>query len=119
MKIESQTDVERVMAERDISFVFRPLMTEQPDGSYVARYPGADWSVTGPDSDQARTRLRDEELARIGDPTTADWKINAVRLHLSEGPIDGVYELSNETADRVIDAGTPAALDAEIAAIER
>ncbi|EUA17379.1 hypothetical protein I552_0580 [Mycobacterium xenopi 3993] len=45
--------------------------------------------------------------------------MEAVRRHLTEGPIDGVYELDNETADRVIDDGTQAALDAEIALIDQ
>lgn len=119
MKIETQADVERVMAERNISFVFRPVITEQPDGTCNARYPGATWSATGSDPDEARRQLRAEELARIQDPANADWKVEAVRRHLAEGPIDGVYELDNQTADQVIDAGTLEALDDEIATIER
>ena len=52
------------------------------------------------------------------DPESAGWKINAVRQHIERGPVEGVYELDNVTADRVIADGTPAALDAEIAAID-
>ncbi|EUA36335.1 hypothetical protein I549_1923 [Mycobacterium avium subsp. avium 2285 (R)] len=119
MKIETQADVERLMAERNISFVFRPSITAQPDGTWIARYPGADWSVSGRDAEEARRALHAEELTRMRDPNNADWKVEAVRRHLTEGPIDGVYQLDNETADRVIDDGTQAALDAEIAAIDQ
>lgn len=118
VKIENQADVERIMAERNISFVFRPSITAQPDGTWIARYPGADWSVSGRDADEARRRLHAEELTRMRDPNHSEWKVNAVRRHLTEGPIDGVYELDNETADQVINAGTQAALDAEISAID-
>lgn len=32
------------------------------------------------------------------DPANADWQVAAVREHLTEGPIDGVYELDAETS---------------------
>lgn len=119
MRIETQADVERVMMDRNMSFVFRPCITEQPGGSWNAFYPGAGWSVSGRDADEARSRLRAEEFTRMRDPNHADWKVEAVRRHLTEGPIEGVYELDNATADRVVDEGTQAALDTEIAAIDR
>lgn len=119
MRIETQADVERVMLERNVSFVFRPCITEQPDGSWNACYPGAQWSVSGRDADEARNRLHAEELTRMRDPNHSDWKVEAVRRHLNEGPIEGVYELDNATADRVVDEGTQAALDSELAAIDQ
>ncbi|EUA65509.1 hypothetical protein I553_10806 [Mycobacterium xenopi 4042] len=85
VKIENQADVERIMAERNISFVFRPSITAQPDGTWIARYPGADWSVSGRDADEARRRLHAEELTRMRDPNHSEWKVNAVRRHLTEG----------------------------------
>jgi hypothetical protein len=117
--IETQADVERLMIERNVSFVFDPLLTEQPDRTWVARYPGTDWSVIGHSSDDARARLRAEELNRMTNPGASSWKINAVRQHVEHGPIAGVYELDNDAADRIIQDGTPAALAAEIAAIEQ
>lgn len=53
MNVETQADIERLMVERKISFVFRPCITEQPDGTWVALYPAADWSVIGRDADDA------------------------------------------------------------------
>ncbi|CQD24577.1 hypothetical protein BN1232_06270 [Mycobacterium lentiflavum] len=119
MNVETQADIERVMVQRNVSFVFRPSVTEQADGNWIARYPGADWSVSGRDADEARQRLHAEQLSRMGDSTHADWKIEAVRQYLENGPIDGVYALDNDTVDRVVDAGTPAALDAAVAAIDQ
>lgn len=119
MIVETQADIERVMVERNISFVFKPSVTEQPDGSWIARYPGADWSVSGGDAAEARQRLHAEELARMGDSTHADWKIEAVRQYLEKGHLEGVYALDNGTVDQVVDAGTSAALDAALAAVER
>lgn len=116
MRVESQADIERVMVERKVSFVFRPSVTEQSDGTWVARYPGADWSVSGRDADEARQRLHAEQLSRMGDSTYTDWKIEAVRQYLEDGPIDGVYALDNHTVDRVVETGTRAALDAAVAA---
>lgn len=119
MNVETQADIERLMVERKISFVFRPCITEQSDGTWVARYPAADWSVTGRDVDEARECLRAEQLTRMRDPSYSDWKIEAVRQHFAAGPVDGVYELDNDIADCVVDTGTQAALDAAVAAIER
>ncbi|OBJ92997.1 hypothetical protein [Mycobacterium sp. 1245852.3] len=120
MNIETQADIERLMIERNISLVFKPSVTEQPDGTWVALYPGAQWSVSGRDAQQARQRLHDEQLARMRDPATLDWKIEAVRRHFSEdGPVEGVYALDNDITDHVLDVGTPAALGAAVRAIEQ
>lgn len=119
MTIETQADVERIMLDRNVSFVFQPVLTEQPDHTWIARYPGADWHTTGDTADQARARLRDKELQQIGTPEATDWKINAVRQHIEHGPIPGVYELDNTAADRALAAGTPEAMNTEIAALQR
>lgn len=119
MNVETQADIERLMIERNVSFVFKPSVTEQPDGTWIARYPGAQWSVRGSDAQQARQRLHDEQLARMRDPAACDWKIEAVRQHFSEGPVEGVYALDNDITDRVLDVGTPGALEAAVAAIEQ
>ncbi|WP_293003779.1 hypothetical protein [Mycobacterium sp.] len=117
MTITTQADVERIMIDRDISFHFQPLVAEQEDGSWTAAYPGADWNVTGATADEARAQLRAEELQRIGTAEAASWKVNAVRQHIEQGPIPGVYELDNAAADDAIAAGTTAAMNAAIAAL--
>jgi len=114
--ITTQADVERIMIERNVTFVFKPLITEQPDGTWTARYPGADWSVTGDTEADARAQLRAEELRIIDTPAATDWKINAVREHFENGPVPGVHVLDNAAADRALAAGTPEAMSAEIAA---
>lgn len=119
MDIETQADIERLMVERNVSFVFRAVVTEQPDGTWVARYPGAQWSVRGRDAQHVRQLLLDEQIARMRDPSERDWKIAAVRQHFSQGPIDGVYVLDNNTVDHVLDAGTSDALDAALATVEQ
>jgi hypothetical protein len=43
MTIETQADVERIMLDRGVSFVFQPVLTEQPGGGWIAHYPAADW----------------------------------------------------------------------------
>lgn len=106
------------MVERNVSFHFQPLLTEQPDSTWIARYPGAAWSVTGSSQADARARLRAEELRRVDTPDASAWKINAVRQHIDHGPIPGVVELDNAAADRAIRAGTPEAMNAELAAVD-
>lgn len=116
--INTQADVERIMVDRNVSFHFQPLLTEQPDSTWTARYPGADWSVTATSEADARAQLRAEELRRIDTPDASAWKISAVRQHIDHGPIPGVYELDNAAADRAIQAGTAEAMNAELAGIE-
>ena len=57
-------------------------------------------------ADEARRRLHAEQLTRMRDPNYSDWKVQAIRQHFAEGPIDGVYELDNVVADRVVDDGS-------------
>jgi hypothetical protein len=45
------------MAERNAAFIFRPIVSQQPDGSWRARYPGAEWSVTATSSTGATHKL--------------------------------------------------------------
>ncbi|MCA4734127.1 hypothetical protein H8Z64_07185 [Mycobacterium avium subsp. hominissuis] len=114
MQIQSQADIERLMIERNVSFVFRPSVAELPDGTWVARYPAADWSVMGCCSEEARQRLHAEQLSRMRGANHSDWKVEAVVRHFAEGPVTGVYELDNAVADSVIEAGTQEALDAAV-----
>src|SRR5258708_32829173 len=106
MKVETPADIERLMVERNISLVFGPSVTVQPDGSWAACYQAADLSVRGHDADEARQRLYAEQLTRMRDPNHSDWKVEAVLRHLADVPIDGDYEGNNGVADQLIDAGT-------------
>lgn len=115
MTITTQADVERIMIDRDISFHFQPILTEQPDRTWQAHYPAADWSVTADTAEQARAKLLQAELDRIDTPEANAWKIAAVRQHIEHGPIPGVYELDNAAADQAIAAGTDEAMNAAIA----
>jgi hypothetical protein len=119
MTITTQADVERIMVDRDISFHFQPVLTEQADGTWTAAYPASDWHASGATADAAREQLRAEELRRIGTPEATSWKINAVRQHVEHGPIPGVYELDNAAADDAIAAGTTEAMNAAIAALSQ
>ncbi|EUA17378.1 hypothetical protein I552_0579 [Mycobacterium xenopi 3993] len=78
MKIETQADVERLMAERNISFVFRPSITEQPDGTWIACYPGADWSVSAatPKRHAERCTLRSSPECATPRMPIGRWKLS-------------------------------------------
>ncbi|MCA2249779.1 hypothetical protein JF729_18540 [Mycobacterium intracellulare] len=109
-----------IMRERGTAFVFRPQVHRQSDGSWLAHYPGADWSVTGDDSLSALEKLGQAQLDRLRDPGEADWQTAAVRQHLENGPVPGVYEIDNETHARIHSSQDPQAeLNAVIAALDR
>lgn len=86
MNIHSRDDMADLMRERGVSFVFTPVVAEQPDGTWVAHYPGAEWEVTADDAETARLRLRAAEQDRMRDPAGSDWQVAAVRKYLTEGP---------------------------------
>ncbi|MGJ6127032.1 hypothetical protein QN239_31065 [Mycolicibacterium sp. Y3] len=120
MKIETQADVERLMMEQGIAIHFRPIISEQPGGTWIARYPCASWFATGSDANDARERLREEGIRHMPDPANAEWKVEAVRRYYADGPLEGVYIFDKETADRIFATdATTEALDNEIAAIDR
>ncbi|MCH9728198.1 MAG: hypothetical protein K0U84_00675 [Actinomycetia bacterium] len=110
----------RIMAERQSAFVFDPVTTQEADGTWLSRYPGADWSVTGDTCEDAETRLYAEELVRMRDPETARWKSHAIVAYVENGPIAGVYEISLEDNERIMAAPDPnAALKDMIAELDR
>ncbi|WP_292981276.1 hypothetical protein [Mycobacterium sp.] len=119
MTIETQDDYDELLRTTGTSFVFLPLLTHNPDGTWTARYPGADWDVTAPDEAGARQQLHDAQRQRLGDPAKGDWQLNAVREHFAHGPIPGVYHLDAETAARVHNPPSEEELNKAIAHIDR
>lgn len=117
-KIESRADMDDLMRTTGTTFVFVPQITENEDGTWTARYPGADWDVSGPDESSARDQLGIEQRKRMGSGADDDWQIAALNLHLAEGPIAGVYELDAETAERVHNPPNFDALQAALAEID-
>lgn len=119
MNIHTRDDMADLMRERGVSFVFTPVVTKQPDGTWLAQYPGADWDVTADDAETARLRLRAAEQDRMCDPAGSDWQVAAVHKYLTEGPIAGVYELDAEASARIHASCDEAQLDAMLEAIDR
>lgn len=117
--IETRDDYYELLRTTGKSFVFMPVLTENQDGTWTARYPGASWDVTAPDEAGARQKLHDTQLKRIGDPDQGDWELAAVREYFAHGPIPGVYELDAETAARVHNPPNEEELNKAIADIDR
>lgn len=118
-KIESRADMDDLMRTTGTTFVFVPQIVEGVDGTWTARYPGADWGVSGPDEASVRDRLGVEQRKRMGSGADDDWQIAALNLHLADGPIAGVYELDAETAARVHNPPNFDALQAALAEIDQ
>ena len=119
VNIESRTDMEDFMRTTGTTFVFVPQIVENEDGSWTARYPGAEWEVSGPDELSARDQLGIEQRKRIGGAADDDWQVAALRMYLGGGPIAGVYELDADTAARVHNPPNFDALKAALAEIDQ
>jgi len=69
---------------------------EQSGGSWTARYPEADWSVSAPTEEQVRQRLGEEVVRRQGAGENAlAYADDVYRRHL-RAPVAGVYAMKNE-----------------------
>lgn len=118
--IHTRDDYYELLRTTGKSFVFMPIVTPNEDGTWTARYPGANWDVSAPDEAGARQKLHDSKLQHMGDPGQDDeWELNAVREHFARGPIPGVYELDAETAARVHNPPSEEELNKAIADIDR
>ena len=89
------------------AFVFRPVIEQRDEKTWIARYPGADWSAAGTSADDARNQLHIAALARLGNPDNSTWQDTASREPLTHGPIPGVYELTREQNTRVDNSPDP------------
>lgn len=108
-----------MMRQRRVSFVFRPQVQQHSDGSWIARYPRADWSVTAGSPTAAVHRLREAERDRMGDSRNGQWQAEAARDHLQHPRTPGVYQLGADMSARITDSRTPeAALDEIIAELD-
>ncbi|WP_234816540.1 hypothetical protein [Mycolicibacterium agri] len=119
MNVETRADMADLMRTTGVTFVFVPIITRGDDGTWTARYPGAEWEVTGPDETTVRDRLGFQQRQRMSADADTDWQLTAVRKHLAEGPITGVYELDAETSARVHNPPSVDALQAALAEIDR
>lgn len=117
--INTQEDFDELLRTTGKSFVFMPIVTQNDDGHWTARYPGTDWDVTADDEAGARHKLHDAQLGRMGNRAEGDWQLVALREHFAHGPIPGVYELDAETAARVHNPPNEEELDKAIADIDR
>jgi hypothetical protein len=102
-------EMTQLMIERGVAFTFRPHVSQLDDGSWQARYPGADWTATGASRDDAIANLGDAALNRRGTPDETSWQVAAVREHLARGPLDGVYEIPLDVNDRIMASKDPQA----------
>lgn len=100
-------DVSTHLRTTGAAFVFRPVIEQRDERTWVARYPGADWSATGTSEDDARNQLHKAARARIGNPNNSTWQDTAIHEHLARGPIPGVYELTREQNTRVDNSADP------------
>jgi hypothetical protein len=77
---------------------------EERGESWTARYPGADWSVSGTCADDALRRLGEEFVRRQSsgqDPLA--YADDVYRRHLLE-PVAGVYAVDNELYRELVHA---------------
>ena len=109
MAADSQQELACAMAERNAAFIFRPIVSEQLDGSWRACYPGAEWSVTATSSTDATHKLHAAQLDRLTDPRSADWQLIALRQHLDHGPVPGVYEIPADRYQHITSSADPQA----------
>lgn len=104
-------DLDDVPAEidRDWEFYSRPQVEQLADGSWRARYPVADWSVTAETRQAVIETLIAEDLRRVKeDPGYSVRKFKALHRHLTE-PIPGVYAITHEQGERARASGNPQA----------
>jgi hypothetical protein len=88
---------------RRYAFHMDPQVTSTRD-TWTASYPGADWSVSGPSSQEALRRLGEEFVRRQndGDDPLA-YADQLYRRHLRE-PVPGVYAVDNELYRELVHA---------------
>ena len=72
------------------------LITHRNDGSWQARYPEADWSVTADTEEAAKTKIREEAERRLsaGQDSTGT-PVDILERHLAH-PIPGIYAMDTE-----------------------
>jgi hypothetical protein len=89
--------------DRRYAFHLQPQL-ERSSGTWTARYPEADWSVSAPSKEQALQRLGEEFIRRqnAGEDPLA-YAEAVYRRHLRD-PVPGVYAVDNELYRELVHA---------------
>lgn len=97
--------------EADYVVLVRPQVRQDGNGSWVAQYPEADWSVTGTSEADARAKIRDEFGRRLrnGESEPSSLSEDVLERHRAK-PIPGIYVI-----DRNVYMSLREAPDAETA----
>ncbi len=105
----SDDQLTALMAQHGVAYFFMPQVSECANGTWEARYPAADWSVTAESRSSAIARLRAALLERRGTQDEDDWQLSAVRRHLDHGPVPGVHAIPLEVHERIMSSADPKA----------
>ncbi len=87
---EGRTNLEDFMRTTGRAFAFVPQIAQNEDGSWTARYLGAEWDASGVSEQSVRDQLGLELRKRMNGAVDDDWQTAALREHFAEGPIAGV-----------------------------
>ncbi len=88
---------------RRYAFHMEPQLEADGDG-WTASYPGADWSVSGGNREEALQRLGDEFVRRQNaNENPLAYADDVYRRHLRE-PINGIYAVDNELYRELVHA---------------
>ncbi|AYE99688.1 hypothetical protein C0J29_32520 (plasmid) [Mycobacterium paragordonae] len=116
--MDAKNELCDILRARGTAFVFRPLVTHH-EGVWRARYPGAEWSVSGNTRDEAASRLRDRALSGLTAGENRRWEDAAIQAAIEHGPLPGVYEIPMSEHEAIMASADPqAALDAALAVID-
>ncbi|BCI84530.1 hypothetical protein MTY66_61550 (plasmid) [Mycolicibacterium sp. TY66] len=81
--------------------VVRPLAEQQPDQSWKAWYPKADWSVSAATKPAALQEVRDEFERRLTAGLADDEPDAGLLAQHLASPIPGVYAIEHDTYMRM------------------
>jgi hypothetical protein len=104
-EINSQQDLSDLSHDYGLAFSFDPQVEQQSDGSWNAWYPGQDSVVTAEGREAALAALHKWSIDTMDDRSTRDWQVKAVREHLQNGPVPGVYVLDEKRHQRYRESG--------------
>lgn len=96
-------------------FAFSPQVKRLPDGSWEAFYPGQKKGISGETAEAAKKALSDHFRNELGNHNK-HWQAEAVRKHLREEPVPGVYIFDADKHKRLRDSGFSREVEQEIMA---
>ena len=119
MTADNYDELTELMLQRGVAYTFTPQVSQRDDGSWQARYPGANWTVTGDTRDDALAHLGAAVLEHRGTDHENIWQLHAVKTHITNGPVPGVYEIPLDVNERIMNSPDPqAALNSVIKEID-